>query len=58
MKQEETLREISVNFAREVAVILRRDLLICHKVLRHGAGGLSSPMKDVMLRIFISLVSP
>jgi hypothetical protein len=53
----EAWREMVVNFACEVSLFIPVELT-CSKILRHGADSFTSPLKEVLLRIFITLKNP
>jgi hypothetical protein len=56
-KQEELMMEM-MNFALRSIFRTSNGSLTCHKILRHGANGFTSPPKEGMLWIFIALKNP
>jgi hypothetical protein len=47
-----------VNFAYETFLFHARKVLLHAVNLRHGTDGFTSPLKEVVLRIFITLKNP
>jgi hypothetical protein len=45
-------------FCLSVSLLYLKRFLTCLKILRHGADGFTSPLKRVVLRIFIALENP
>jgi hypothetical protein len=56
-KQEETWREMSVNFGHKY-LFHTVGILTCRKILQHRIACFTSPLKEDMLRIFIALKNP
>jgi hypothetical protein len=53
-KLEELTKKI-MNLAYEYLIRISKGFLTCHKILRHGVFGFTSPPKEGVLRIFIAL---
>jgi hypothetical protein len=47
-----------MNLAFIVSLFALRSDFLCHKILRHGASGLTSPPKEGVLQIFSALKNP
>jgi hypothetical protein len=46
--------EMEVNFSDEISLYTSKGSLTCCKILGRGADGLTPPLKEVVLRIFIA----
>jgi hypothetical protein len=55
VKQRETWWKLAIEFCLSVSLSYLKGSLICCKILWHGANRFTSPPKEVMLWIFITL---
>jgi hypothetical protein len=51
-------RDMTAELCPSLRLSYLKGCLTCRKILRHGADGLTSPRKEVILRIFIALENP
>jgi hypothetical protein len=49
---------MAMNFAQDVSLSYFKGHLTCRKILRHGADGFTSPLKEVVRRSSIAIKNP
>jgi hypothetical protein len=52
------VKEIAAEFYLSVSLSYLKGFLTCHKISRHGADSFTSPLKEVVLWIYIALKNP